>query len=80
VEAGLRAADRRAVPTARLRLPVHFGQERESAAPGSAQGLFLIVPDVEPVRDKLVTAGVEVGEIYHRSRKGSISGRTSRVA
>jgi hypothetical protein len=38
-----------------------------SAAPGSAQGLYLIVSDVEAARDELVGRGVDVSEVFHRA-------------
>ncbi len=42
-----------------------FGTNVTSAVPGSAQGLFLIVSDIEATRDELMRRGVEVGEIFH---------------
>jgi catechol 2,3-dioxygenase-like lactoylglutathione lyase family enzyme len=53
---------------------VQFGPNRTTAAPGSAQGMFLIVSDIEGVREKLVAAGVEVGELFHLGPSGPISG------
>jgi len=53
---------------------VQFGQNRTSAAPGSAQGLFLIVSDIEAAREQLVAAGVEVSEVFHRGPEGRVSG------
>jgi catechol 2,3-dioxygenase-like lactoylglutathione lyase family enzyme len=44
---------------------VHFGTNITSAAPGSAQGLFLIVPDIQAARDALVGHGVQVSEVFH---------------
>ena len=41
---------------------IHFGRNAE---PGSAQGLFLIVSDIQAARDDLVSRGVEVSEIFH---------------
>jgi catechol 2,3-dioxygenase-like lactoylglutathione lyase family enzyme len=41
---------------------VHFGK---NAKPGSAQGLFLIVSDIQAARDELMGRGVKVGEIFH---------------
>jgi catechol 2,3-dioxygenase-like lactoylglutathione lyase family enzyme len=35
------------------------------AAPGSVQGLHLVVPDIDAARAELAGRGVEVGEIYH---------------
>jgi catechol 2,3-dioxygenase-like lactoylglutathione lyase family enzyme len=51
---------------------VQFGPDRTPAAPGSAQGLFLIVSDIEAARDKLA-AGVE-SEAYHIGTDGRVSG------
>jgi catechol 2,3-dioxygenase-like lactoylglutathione lyase family enzyme len=53
---------------------VQFGQNRTSAAPGSAQGLFLVVSDIEAAREQLVAAGVEVSEVFHRGPDGQLSG------
>src|SRR6202171_5611318 len=39
---------------------VQFGTKMTSAAPGSAQGLYLIVSDVEAVRTDLVARGIDV--------------------
>jgi catechol 2,3-dioxygenase-like lactoylglutathione lyase family enzyme len=44
---------------------IHFGKGVTSAAPGSAQGLFLVVSDIEAARAELVGRGVDVGEIFH---------------
>ncbi|MEU1202833.1 VOC family protein [Streptomyces sp. NPDC005813] len=42
-----------------------FGNGITSAAPGSAQGLYLVVSDIEEARAKLVDRGIEVSEIFH---------------
>lgn len=44
---------------------VIFGKNVTAAAPGSAQGLYLIVSDVETARKELLARGVEVGEVFH---------------
>ncbi len=44
---------------------VHFGTKLTSAAPGSVQGLFLIVSDIQAARDELAGRGVEVSEVFH---------------
>ncbi len=49
---------------------IHFGKGVTSAAPGSAQGLFLVVSDIEAARAELVSHGVEVGEIFHVAGPG----------
>jgi catechol 2,3-dioxygenase-like lactoylglutathione lyase family enzyme len=53
---------------------VQFGRDRTSAAPGSAQGLYLVVSDVEAVRDALAADGIEVGEVFHLGTDGPVSG------
>ncbi|SEC47193.1 hypothetical protein SAMN05519104_1445 [Rhizobiales bacterium GAS188] len=49
---------------------IHFGKGVTSAAPGSAQGLYLIVSDIEAARAELVARGVDVSEIAHRTGPG----------
>jgi catechol 2,3-dioxygenase-like lactoylglutathione lyase family enzyme len=44
---------------------IQFGQGTTTMEPGSLQGLFLIVDDIEAARDDLIRRGVEVGEIWH---------------
>jgi hypothetical protein len=42
-----------------------------SAASGSAQGLYLIVSDVEAARKDLVARGIEVSEVFHPGTPGA---------
>jgi catechol 2,3-dioxygenase-like lactoylglutathione lyase family enzyme len=42
-----------------------FGKNVTAAAPGSAQGLYLIVSDVEAARTELLGRGVAVSEVFH---------------
>ena len=42
-----------------------FGSHVTSAAPGSSQGLYLIVDDIEAAREDLATRGVDVSGVYH---------------
>ena len=44
---------------------VHFGTNVTSAAPGSAQQLWLIVSDIQAARAELVARGVDVSEVFH---------------
>jgi len=44
---------------------VIFGKNVTAAAPGSAQGLYLIVSDVEAARAELLGRGVAVGDVFH---------------
>src|SRR3954471_21040304 len=43
---------------------VIFGKNVTAAAPGSAQGLYLIVSDILAARDELRARGVEVSEVF----------------
>ncbi|MDX3077469.1 VOC family protein [Streptomyces sp. NPDC088354] len=42
-----------------------FGDDVTTAAPGSAQGLHIVVTDVEQARAELVGRGVDVSEVFH---------------
>jgi len=42
-----------------------FGKGVTSAAPGSTQGLMLIVSDIEAARAELVAHGVDVSDVFH---------------
>ena len=42
-----------------------FGKNVTAAAPGSAQGLYLVVSDIEAARRDLIARGVEVSEVFH---------------
>jgi catechol 2,3-dioxygenase-like lactoylglutathione lyase family enzyme len=44
---------------------VIFGKNVTAAAPGSAQGLYLIVSDIEATRNELLGRGVEVSDVFH---------------
>ncbi len=44
---------------------VIFGKNVTAAAPGSAQGLYLIVSDIKAARDELLSRGVAISEVFH---------------
>ncbi|MFC9078357.1 VOC family protein [Streptomyces sp. NPDC057062] len=44
---------------------VMFGTGLTSAEPGSAQGLYLAVLDIEEARAELIARGIEVSEVFH---------------
>ncbi|HEY2596257.1 MAG TPA: VOC family protein [Chloroflexota bacterium] len=50
---------------------IQFGTKKTSAPPGSAQGLYLIVTDIEVARGALVASGVEVSEVFHPETPGA---------
>lgn len=41
---------------------IHFGTQ---GTPGSAQGMFLVVSDIQAAREDLLRRGARVGEIFH---------------
>jgi catechol 2,3-dioxygenase-like lactoylglutathione lyase family enzyme len=53
---------------------IQFGTSLTPAAPGSAQSLYLVVPDIDAARDELVGHGVAVSEVFH---EGTIGARFS---
>ena len=44
------------------------------AAPGSAQGLHLVVPDIDAARSELAGRGVDVSEVQHFESGGMVPG------
>lgn len=50
---------------------VQFGAKITSAAPGSAQGLYLIVSDIEAARKDLAARGIEVSDVFHSGTPGA---------
>jgi len=65
---------------------VQFGTNITSAAPGSAQGLYLVVADIAAARDELAGKGVEISEVLHpeapgaQFRLGQVDARVAGVA
>src|SRR3954467_7327800 len=50
---------------------VQFGSKMTAAAPGSADGLYLIVSDIEAARHDLVAHGANVSEVFHQGTPGA---------
>lgn len=50
---------------------IQFGTKKTAAAPGSAQGLYLIVTDISAARKALVARGAEVSEVFHPAAPGA---------
>ena len=50
---------------------VQFGTKTTPAAPGSAQGLYLIVSNVELSRRDLAARGIDVSEVFHPGTPGA---------
>ncbi len=54
---------------------IQFWQGTTTMAPGSLQGLFLVVEDIVAAREDLVVRGVAVGEIWHlEPGRGRVAG------
>jgi predicted enzyme related to lactoylglutathione lyase len=50
---------------------IQFGAKITPAGPGSAQGLYLVVSDIEAARAELVARGAKVGEAFHAGTPGA---------
>jgi catechol 2,3-dioxygenase-like lactoylglutathione lyase family enzyme len=50
---------------------VQFGTGITTAEPGSAQGLYLVVSDVQAAHDGLVANGAEVSDVFHPVEPGA---------
>jgi catechol 2,3-dioxygenase-like lactoylglutathione lyase family enzyme len=61
---------------------IQFGTNITPAAPGSAQGLYLVVQDIEAARRDLVARGADVSEVFHAGKPGAqfdVAGDAARV-
>jgi catechol 2,3-dioxygenase-like lactoylglutathione lyase family enzyme len=56
---------------------IHFGSGLTTVKPGSAQGMYLVVSDIEAARADLIARGADVSDIFHRLGPGqpAIKGR-----
>jgi catechol 2,3-dioxygenase-like lactoylglutathione lyase family enzyme len=62
---------------------IQFGTNITSAAPGSAQGLYLVVSGIEAAREELAARGAKVSEVFHAGTPGAQfqpDGASGRVA
>ncbi|MEU4291718.1 VOC family protein [Kribbella sp. NPDC026596] len=50
---------------------VQFGTNITTAQPGSAQGLYLIVSDIEAARAELAARGIDVSQAFHPATPGA---------
>ena len=50
---------------------IQFGTKLTAAAPGSAQGLYLVVSDIAAARAELAGLGVEISEVFHPVAPGA---------
>jgi catechol 2,3-dioxygenase-like lactoylglutathione lyase family enzyme len=59
---------------------IQFGTSITSQEPGSAQGLYLAVRDIEAAREELLAHGVEVSEVFHEGTPGARFQEAGRVS
>ena len=50
---------------------IQFGTKITSAAPGSAQGLYLIVSDIGVAHDEIAGRGIAISEVFHSVTPGA---------
>src|SRR5689334_13998223 len=50
---------------------IQFGSHITSAAPGTAQDLYLVVSDIEAARNDLVSKGATVTDVFHPTAPGA---------
>src|ERR1700750_1975298 len=50
---------------------IQFGTNITTAEPGSARGIYLVVPDVQAARDQIAALGVEVSDVFHAESPGA---------
>ena len=50
---------------------VQFGDRITTAEPGSAQGLYLVVSDINSARDQIAAHGVAITEVFHPVEPGA---------
>jgi catechol 2,3-dioxygenase-like lactoylglutathione lyase family enzyme len=58
---------------------IQFGKGLTTAVPGSVQGTFLIVDDIDAARAGLLRSGVDVSEVFHFAGPLHVTGTTGRV-
>jgi catechol 2,3-dioxygenase-like lactoylglutathione lyase family enzyme len=50
---------------------IQFGTKITTAAPGSAQNLYLVVSDIAAAREDLAAHGVKISEVFHAGTPGA---------
>jgi catechol 2,3-dioxygenase-like lactoylglutathione lyase family enzyme len=58
---------------------IQFGTNITSAAPGTAQGIYLIVSNIAAAREELAARGVDVSEVFHPGKPGAQFGKEDHV-
>src|SRR5213080_4314614 len=50
---------------------IQFGLGLTTAAPGSLEGMYLVVDDIDAARDELIARGADISEVWHGRGLGS---------
>jgi catechol 2,3-dioxygenase-like lactoylglutathione lyase family enzyme len=50
---------------------IQFGTNIASSLPGSLKDLYLVVPDIQAMREELLAQGVAVSEVFHEGAIGA---------
>jgi catechol 2,3-dioxygenase-like lactoylglutathione lyase family enzyme len=50
---------------------IQFGEKITNATPGTAEGIYLVVADVDAARSELAAKGVEISDVFHPLIPGS---------
>ena len=50
---------------------IQFGDKLTTAAPGSAENLYLVVADIDTAREALMARGAQVSEVFHPGAPGA---------
>jgi catechol 2,3-dioxygenase-like lactoylglutathione lyase family enzyme len=64
----------------RSQCSIQFGAKVTSAPPGSANNMYLVVPDVQAARDAIAARGIEISEVFHEGTLGDRFAPDARVA
>jgi predicted enzyme related to lactoylglutathione lyase len=56
---------------------VQFGTMITAQQPGTAEGIYLVVSDIEAARDQLVRLGADVSDVFHPETPGAQFGQVS---
>ena len=59
---------------------IQFGADVTSSVPGSAQGLYLVVSDIEAARSDLMSRGVKVSDTFHEGEIGARFSEAGRIS
>ena len=54
---------------------IQFGSRITAQAPGTAEGIYLVVSDIQAAHDELVNLGVDVSDVFHPDAPGAQFGQ-----